>query len=61
MIGYVPMERRRKSKPAEVRDGNGKGSERERVWMKGSNNFGSISFADPIPLGLDYAVIPVPK
>lgn len=55
------MERRRKSKPAEVRDGNGKGSERERVWMKGSNNFGSISFAEPIPLGLDYAVIPVPK
>lgn len=33
----------------------------EPVWMKGSNNFASISFADPIALGLDYTVIPMPK
>lgn len=33
----------------------------ELVWMKGYNNFASISFADPISLGLDYTVIPMPK
>ena len=33
----------------------------KREGMKGSKDFASISFADPIPLGLDYNVIPAPK
>lgn len=37
------------------------GWESERVWMKGYNDFASISFADPIPLRLDYNIIPTPK
>lgn len=52
MIGYFPTERRREKAG---------GWESGRVWMKGYNDFASISFADPIPLGLDYDVIPVPK
>lgn len=38
-----------------------RGWESAHVWMKGYNNFASISFADPIPLSLDYKVILVPK
>ncbi len=66
MIGYVPVERRRKSKSSRGerwKKERARACERgsERVWMKGSNDFASISFADPIPLSLYYGVIPAPK
>lgn len=48
-----------KAKAAEVRDG--KRRESVSVCAEGSNDFASISFADPIPLSLYYDVIHMPK
>lgn len=64
MIGYVPVERRRKSESSRGERWKKEREracvrESERVWMKGSNDFASISFAD---LSQSYyGVIPVPK
>lgn len=45
----------KKKQSSRGEDENGR---REPAWKKGSNDFASISFADPLPLGLDYVVIP---